>query len=399
MAYSLHPSRGFLIEKMQPPTRQDVGLIKTILDKHEEVVIGIGSAGYSHEPQEVMTAGERIEVLDTTLQSEGIDPGRYIIVPVENMPEATSWVAQVMMMTPRWDTFYTRNFKNASMFATFQRQHNYQIETVDEQKPQGDNYGLISHAQVNASAGHSLEKVLNKHFFQSTICAMERLGIIDRISTIYNRKAPAKSAPYHPNRALFLGGFQPFTGVYGEQNGHLSNVLLGLSKKKQVVIAVGSAQASHQESDPLTAGKRLESIRYTLLSNGIQPSQFYTIPIQDVPANAAYSTKVVSLCPQFDAVIAGNDWTKQLFGEGRYEILEVSRTPISGSNTPLSATRARTLVMETIRSHHKKDEPLTGSTLQAIRESLAPLLDKHALNILQEVGFFETLRFLAYAKE
>jgi len=95
-----------------------------------------------------------------------------------------------------------------------------------------------------------------------------------------------------------------------------------LKEKPQIVIAVGSAQDSLKESDPLTAGKRIETIRYCLQSHGISASKFYVVPIKDIFSNACYASRVVALCPQFDSVIAGNDWTKELFREGNYEIIQ-----------------------------------------------------------------------------
>src|SRR3989339_1988664 len=96
----IDPKRGFMIEKMQPITTLDVALVRRILEENDEVVIGIGDAGASHEPGSIMTAGERIDLVDKVLQAEGIMPGRYMIVPIENVNEASHWIAETRILPP-----------------------------------------------------------------------------------------------------------------------------------------------------------------------------------------------------------------------------------------------------------------------------------------------------------
>jgi nicotinamide-nucleotide adenylyltransferase len=392
----LDPSRGFMIERCQPFTKQDVELAKRILDENDELVVGVGNAGVSHEHGWIMTAGERVDLVDYVLRDEGVDPNRYIIIPVENRNEAAQWVAEVMMVTPRWNKFYTRNFKNASMFASLQRQQGYEIETVEEQKPEKDYFELYAKVLKHDDSA-TIE--LSEYLPASAAKRMVYLGIPERVNVIYNRKDVDTSSKIKEKRALFLGGLQPFTGVYEDNNGHISNIRLALEKCDQAVIAIGSAQESYKDSDPLTAGKRVEVVRYTLLANGVDASKFYVVPIRDVSANAAYAAKVIALCPEFHAVIAGNDWTKQLFGEGNYEILPVDRNPVKGTDTPISATRVRNTVKDIIKKNHSKDNVVSEETVKEIEKSLEGMVDKATLDILEQVGFYNTMHFLAFAEE
>ena len=390
----LNPRRGFMIEKAQPFTKQDIELVRQILKENDEVVIGIGDAGASHDKRIVMTAGERIEVADAVLQDAGISPENYVLLPVENAPEHVQWVAEVMMVTPRWQIFYTRNFKNASMFASFQQHYGYKIKTIGQQNQDADYFELMG----RWLRGDALAREeLNLYLTEAALLKMKELGILNRVDVIYNRRNLIPQPQKKSNRALFLGGFQPFTGVFKLQNGHFSVVQKALTEKKQIVIAVGSAQHSHKVNDPLSAGRRIEVIRYALLQNRIPASRFFLIPIKDIQANAGYAPKVVSFCPAFDAVLAGNDWTKQLFGEGKYEIIALERTAAQG--TPLSATKVRSIVTDYIQKNHIKEEPVSERTVKQIEHALGNMLDPATMKILKEIGFYDTMHFLAFAKE
>ncbi|VVB78112.1 Nicotinamide-nucleotide adenylyltransferase [uncultured archaeon] len=393
----LSPTRGFMIESAQPIRNHDIDLVKRILNENDEVIIGIGNALYSHETDNIMTAGERIEVTDYALKSSGVDPNRYMIIPVENIPDsATSWVAEIMMVTPRWNTFYTRNFKNASMFSSFETQYRYNIKTIEEQLPEKDYYGLI--ADFLNKSKSSLEELL-VYIPGSALEKINELGVLDRISTVYNRKNSDFNKSRLEKRALFLGGLQPLTGVYSENTGHMNAIRLALEKEDQVVIAIGSAQKCLEESDPLKAGQRIEVVRYALLANGIDASKFYILPIKDINENAKFASKVISLCPSFSSVIAGNDWTKRLFGEGNYNIIEVKRTKIPDTTLPISATRVRNTIIDTIKNNETKESNISTETKAKIESSLQNILDPKTMEILKEVGFYDIMKFLAFAKE
>jgi nicotinamide-nucleotide adenylyltransferase len=389
--------RGLVIEKCQPLTRHDINLAKKALDNNDELIFCIGSAGLSHSKLQVMTAGERVELTDFILRKEGLDPSRYYIIPIEDdHVQETGWVAEIMSMTPRWDTYYTRNFKNGALFHTFQKQHGIEVKLIDEQKPDYDVFDLYAKSLTGDKFARNM---LKSFLVPGTLDMLKSLGIDRRVAAIYNRKPFDTAEVTAKKRALFLGGFQPFTGDYAENTGHMSNVELGLSLKDQVIIAIGSAQDNMQEKDPLTAGQRIETIRYALIANGVQSDQFYIIPIKNISDNSAFSTKVATFCPSFDSVIAGNDWTKELFSRSRYEIIPVTRNTIKTGSTPISATYVRQAAMETIKQRHSRDEAVSETTISEIESKLKGFVDKHMLVALKNVGFYQTMHFLAYAKE
>ena len=81
--------------------------MKRILEEVDELIIVVGSAQMSHELDNPFTAGERIEMIRRALDAEGIDRGRYMLIPIPDAPAHTVWVSMVESQTPRFDVVYT----------------------------------------------------------------------------------------------------------------------------------------------------------------------------------------------------------------------------------------------------------------------------------------------------
>ncbi len=387
-----------MIEKFQPITRYDINLARRILAKNDELVIGIGNAGHSHDFRQVMTAGERIGLIDFVLKEEGLNPNRYTLIPIEDMAENYRWVAETRMLTPRWQKVYTRNFKNASMFESYESM-GYETVTLNKQKPRGNNREECDYFAVIADIinGKAKWKDVERFVPESALHYMNETGIISRIDVIYNRNQPRIIGNTTRDKTLFLGGFQPFTGVYKDTSGHASMVKKGLEHSSQVVIAIGSGQHSDSEYDPLTAGQRIEIIRYVLQKNGVDASKFYTIPIKNIDANFPFGNKVMTMCPAFDTVIAGNDWTKRYYSDGNFNVIGVERAPVKGG--VISGTRVRKNVRKAIRDTIGKEDKIEEKTIRAIAENLDSLVDPAALEIFPQIGFYDIMHFLEFAKE
>lgn len=118
-------------------------------------------------------------------------------------------------------------------------------------------------------------------------------------------------------RALFIGRFQPF------HNGHLYAVKKILEEADELIIAVGSAQMSHELDNPFTAGERIEMIRRTLNSEGIDPSRYLIIPVHDAPAHRVWVSQVESQTPRFDVVYTNQPLTRRLLSEAGYEVRSI----------------------------------------------------------------------------
>ncbi|RLG72223.1 MAG: nicotinamide-nucleotide adenylyltransferase [Methanobacteriota archaeon] len=115
-------------------------------------------------------------------------------------------------------------------------------------------------------------------------------------------------------RGIVIGRYQPF------HLGHLALIKMVLERVDEVIIGLGSAQASHTPSDPFTAGERLLMIHKSLEESGVPPGRYYIIPIPDVNNHSIWVAHVVSLSPPFEVVYAGNPLTRRLFQEAGYKV-------------------------------------------------------------------------------
>ncbi len=100
--------------------------MKYILSREDEVVIGVGSAQYSHTFENPLTAGERIEVIYRTLKASGVDLGRCFITPIPDLGEHMLWVSRVRSFCPSFQTVYSNNPLVARLFS----EAGYQIRPV-----------------------------------------------------------------------------------------------------------------------------------------------------------------------------------------------------------------------------------------------------------------------------
>lgn len=137
-------------------------------------------------------------------------------------------------------------------------------------------------------------------------------------------------------RALFVGRFQPV------HLGHLAAIKTVLKQVEELVIIVGSAEYSHSDKNPFTAGERLEMIRAALNESGIDPAKYIIIPIRDVHIHATWAAFIVSQTPKFDAVFTNEPLTSRLFKERGYR---VERIPFFDRAT-YSATEIRKRILE-----------------------------------------------------
>ncbi|KJE49171.1 MULTISPECIES: nicotinamide-nucleotide adenylyltransferase [Acidiplasma] len=98
---------AFIIGRFQPFHKGHLEIIKTILKDNDHVIIGIGSAQFSHTLTNPFTAGERYLMISNTLEANNIK--NFYIVPIEDVNSNPMWVAHVESLTPPFSRVYTNN--------------------------------------------------------------------------------------------------------------------------------------------------------------------------------------------------------------------------------------------------------------------------------------------------
>jgi len=116
------------------------------------------------------------------------------------------------------------------------------------------------------------------------------------------------------SRALYPGRFQPF------HLGHLEAVRHILSNASEMIIMIGSALESHTLDNPFTAGERALMIRSALDEAGINPANYYIIPVTDLEIHAIWVAHVCSFVPKFDIVYTNEPLTRRLFIESGFNV-------------------------------------------------------------------------------
>jgi nicotinamide-nucleotide adenylyltransferase len=114
--------------------------------------------------------------------------------------------------------------------------------------------------------------------------------------------------------ALYIGRFQPL------HLGHLEAISYILRKVDVMIICVGSAQYSHTQQNPFTAGERITMIRLALDEAHTDASRYYIIPIEDVNVHSLWVAQVKSLTPQFNRVFTNEPLTSTLFREAGFTV-------------------------------------------------------------------------------
>jgi len=99
--------RSVFIGRFQPFHYGHLHAIRTILQEVDELILVVGSAQMSHEPNNPFTAGERIEMIQSALDAASIDRKRYVIIPLPDAPAHRVWVSQVESQIPRFDVVYS----------------------------------------------------------------------------------------------------------------------------------------------------------------------------------------------------------------------------------------------------------------------------------------------------
>ena len=118
-------------------------------------------------------------------------------------------------------------------------------------------------------------------------------------------------------RGLYVGRFQPF------HLGHMRAIKDVLKEVDEIVIVIGSAQYSHNVSNPFTAGERLVMTRRALKEGGIDYSQVWIVPVPDVHLHMMWVSAVEGYTPSFQVVYSNEPLTRRLFMEAGYKVKSI----------------------------------------------------------------------------
>ena len=118
-------TRGLFIGRFQPFHKGHLIVIHEILEREDELIIGIGSTQDSYSLSNPLTAGERYEIIRAVLKSEGLWDKSYI-VEIPDINENYVWPSRVLEYSPHFDRVYTGNNLVEMLF----KSHNIEVVRV-----------------------------------------------------------------------------------------------------------------------------------------------------------------------------------------------------------------------------------------------------------------------------
>jgi len=150
-------------------------------------------------------------------------------------------------------------------------------------------------------------------------------------------------------RGFLVGRFQPF------HHGHRQLVEEVATEVDELVVGIGSADASHTVRNPFTAGERTMMVTGVLAGVDVR---HYVVPLEDIDRNAVWVSHIESMCPPFDVVYSNNPLVIRLFEEADYEVRD-----------PQLIERERLRGM-TIRDHIVAGDPWQERVPDAVIETM-----------------------------
>lgn len=107
--------RGLIIGRFQPLHKGHLAVIREALGLCDDLVVVIGSAELSHTAENPFTAGERYQMLLSSLSRD--ERPRVHIIPVRDVNRYAAWVSHVESYVPPFDIVFSNSDLTRSLFS------------------------------------------------------------------------------------------------------------------------------------------------------------------------------------------------------------------------------------------------------------------------------------------
>jgi nicotinamide-nucleotide adenylyltransferase len=112
---SAQEKAGLVIGRFQPFHNGHLEVIRTIAEECRSIIVGIGSAQYSHTFENPFTAGERYLMVSRSLRDDGLQD--VSIVPIMDINRYAVWAAHVVSLVPPFQVVYSNNPLTRRLFS------------------------------------------------------------------------------------------------------------------------------------------------------------------------------------------------------------------------------------------------------------------------------------------
>ncbi|MDA4120147.1 MAG: nicotinamide-nucleotide adenylyltransferase [Thaumarchaeota archaeon] len=100
---------GLFVGRFQPFHLGHLAAVKYALKQVRYLYVVVGSAQRSHERDNPFTAGERITMIKSALDGNGVDPSKWMAIPIVDADSHSLWVTSVESMVPKFDIVFTND--------------------------------------------------------------------------------------------------------------------------------------------------------------------------------------------------------------------------------------------------------------------------------------------------
>ena len=100
---------GLFVGRFQPFHFGHLAAVKFALKRVDSLYVVVGSAQKSHERDNPFTAGERISMIKSALDANGVDPSKWMAIPISDADSHSLWVSSVESMVPKFDVVFTND--------------------------------------------------------------------------------------------------------------------------------------------------------------------------------------------------------------------------------------------------------------------------------------------------
>lgn len=112
----MSPVRGLFIGRFQPFHLGHLKAFNYIAERVDEVIIGIGSAQYSHTIDNPFTAGERYIMITGALKEPSKPRQKLHIIPIEDVNVHDIWVCHVRARVPSFEVVFSNDPLTSRLF-------------------------------------------------------------------------------------------------------------------------------------------------------------------------------------------------------------------------------------------------------------------------------------------
>jgi nicotinamide-nucleotide adenylyltransferase len=170
---------GLFIGRFQPFHLGHMATIKFALNYVEELVVVIGSAQKSHEIRHPFTAGERIQMINNSLNAEkDVDARRILLIPIADVDVHSLWTHHLDILVPTYTVVFTNDSFTRLLFKE---------RCIEVIQPKLHRREELSATEVRRriANGGDWRRLLTPQ----TIDIIESINGIDRIKTLFATQA------------------------------------------------------------------------------------------------------------------------------------------------------------------------------------------------------------------